>query len=61
MSPRAPYSAGQKKLFGFESGPPRSKGPKPEALQSEQFSKTFGLRAANGDFGLFLVVHPELI
>lgn len=29
--------------------------------ESEQFPQSFGLCSADGDFGLLLVVHPELI
>ena len=32
-----------------------------DSLQSEQFAQPFGLGAAYGDFGLFLVIHSKLI
>src|SRR5437588_2169887 len=31
------------------------------ASESEQFSQTLGLSAADGNLGLFLVVHPKLV
>jgi hypothetical protein len=32
-----------------------------DRLQSEQFAQPFGLGAAYGDFGLFLVIHSKLV
>lgn len=34
---------------------------KREALESEQLTQSLGLRPADRDFGLLLVVHPELV
>ena len=30
-------------------------------LQSEEFAQAFGLSPADGNFGLFLVVHAQLV
>ena len=36
-------------------------GPEDEGLESEQLPQALGLSAADGDLGLLLVVHPQLI
>ena len=34
---------------------------KKKALEAEQFTQTSGLSPADGDLGLLLVVHPQLV